>query len=136
MNSTKLLLGVFAALLSLLVTFHAETQSFPVLSKITDSNGHPPAGLSGGIMWEDLHKAGVLYDRVVYLNQMASPLQGFWPVADNPANGGGQDGKGKGQMQKHNTFRPWPNAYLVQLTDENGKPLDAAARAAYQNPGY
>jgi len=25
---------------------------------------------------------------------------------------------------------------MVQLTDENGKPLDAAARTAYQNPGY
>ena len=46
------------------------------------------------------------------------------------------DGNGKGQMKKHYTFRPWPNAYLVQITDAAGKPLDAAARTAYQNPGY
>jgi hypothetical protein len=92
--------------------------------------------LSEGLQWEDLHNAGILYERVVYLNQMASPLTGLWPVAANTASGNGQNGNGKGQMQKHYTFRPWPNAYLVQLTDETGKPLDAAARAAYQNPGY
>ena len=92
--------------------------------------------LSEGIAWEDQHNAGILYDRVVYLNQMASDKTGLWPVADNPSNGNGQDGNGKGQMKKHFTFRPWPNAFLVQLTDESGKPLDAAARAAYQNPGY
>ena len=67
---------------------------------------------------------------------MASPLQGLWPVAANPAGGNGQDGNGKGQMKKEFTFRPWPNAFLVQLTDADGKPLDAAARKAYQNPGY
>jgi hypothetical protein len=92
--------------------------------------------LSEGLAWEDLHNAGLLYDRVIYNNQMASDRQGLWPVASNTANGTGQDGNGKGQMKKHYTFRPWPNAYLVQLTDENGKALDAAARAAYQNPGY
>lgn len=92
--------------------------------------------LSEGIAWEDLHNAGILYERVVYLNQMASDKVGLWPVADNPASGNGQNGNGKGQMQKHYTFRPWPNSYLVQLTDENGNPLDAAARDAYQNPGY
>jgi hypothetical protein len=92
--------------------------------------------LSEGLAWEDQHNAGILYDRTIYLNQMASPLQGRWPVAFNTAGGNGQDGNGKGQMFKHYTFRPWPNAYLVQLTDENGNPLDAAARAAYQNPGY
>ena len=92
--------------------------------------------LSEGIAWEDLHNAGILYDRVIYLNQMASDKTGLWPVADNPASGNGQDGNGKGQMKKYYTFRPWPNSYLVQLTDANGKPLDAAAIAAYQNPGY
>jgi starch-binding outer membrane protein, SusD/RagB family len=92
--------------------------------------------LSEGIAWEDLHNAGILYDRVIYNNQMASPLPGLWPRADNPAGGNGQDGNGKGQMKKEYTFRPWPNSFLVQLTDENGKPLDATARAAYQNPGY
>jgi len=39
-------------------------------------------------------------------------------------------------MAKHHTFRPWPNAFLVQLTDANGKLLDDAAKSAYQNPGY
>jgi starch-binding outer membrane protein, SusD/RagB family len=92
--------------------------------------------LSEGLAWEDLHNAGILYERVVYQNQMASPLAGQWPVSDNPVGGNGQDGNGKGQMQKHYTFRPWPNAYLVQLTDEKGTPLSAEARKAYQNPGY
>jgi hypothetical protein len=92
--------------------------------------------LSEGLAWEDLHNAGILYERTIYLNQMASPLTGLWPTAANTANGNGQNGNGKGQMQKHYTFRPWPNAYLVQLTDETGAPLDAAARKTYQNPGY
>ena len=92
--------------------------------------------LSEGIAWEDQHNAGILYDRVVYLNQMASDKSGLWPIAFNTASGNGQNGNGKGQMKKHYTFRPWPNNYLVLLTDETGKPLDDAARAAYQNPGY
>lgn len=92
--------------------------------------------LSEGIDWEDQHNAGILYDRSINLNQMASNKTGIWPVAFNTANGNGQNGNGKGQMQKLHTFRPWPNAYLVQLTDETGKPIDAAGRAAYQNPGY
>lgn len=92
--------------------------------------------LGEGINWEDLHNAGILYDRVVHLNQMASDKTGLWPVADNPENGNGQDGNGKGQVKPFHTFRPWPNVYLVQLTDETGKTLDAAAMAAYQNPGY
>lgn len=92
--------------------------------------------LSEGLAWEDQHNAGILYDRLVYLNQMASDKSGLWPVADNPAGGNGQNGNGKGQVQKFHTFRPWPNAYLVQLTDEKGVPLDGAARSAYQNPGY
>jgi starch-binding outer membrane protein, SusD/RagB family len=92
--------------------------------------------LAEGTLWEDQHNAGILYERTIYLNQMASSLAGLWPVAFNTANGNGQNGNGKGQMQKHFTFRPWPNAYLVQLTDEEGKPLDAAAMTAYQNAGY
>lgn len=92
--------------------------------------------LGEGMLWEDLHNAGILYERTIYLNQMASPLQGRWPVATNTASGNGQNGNGKGLMRKEYTFRPWPNAYLVLLTDANGKPLDAAAQAAYQNPGY
>lgn len=92
--------------------------------------------LSEGIAWEDQHNAGILYDRVVYLNQMASDKAGLWPVAFNTASGNGQNGNGKGQMKKHYTFRPWPISYILLLTDETGKPLDDAARAAYQNAGY
>ncbi|MCM5527298.1 RagB/SusD family nutrient uptake outer membrane protein [Parasegetibacter sp. NRK P23] len=92
--------------------------------------------LSEGITWEDQHNAGILYERTIYHNQMASPLTGRWPVSANTSGSSGQDGNGKGLMQKHYTFRPWPNQYLSQLTDETGKPLDAAGRAAYQNPGY
>jgi hypothetical protein len=91
---------------------------------------------SEGLRWEDLHNAGLLYDRVEYLNQMASDKPGLWPVASNTENGNGQDGNGKGQMKKAFTFRPWPNSYLVQLTDANGKTLDNSQIAAYQNPGY
>jgi len=92
--------------------------------------------LGEGIMWEDLHNAGILYDRVMQYNQMASNRVGLWPVATNTAGGNGQDGNGKGQMQKHQTFRMWPFNYLIQLTDENGRALDATQRSEYQNPGY
>lgn len=92
--------------------------------------------LSEGIAWEDQHNAGILYDRIEYLNQMASDKTGLWPVADNPSSGNGQDGNGKGTMQKFYTFRIWPKAYLDLLTDEAGLPLDADAKASYQNPGY
>lgn len=92
--------------------------------------------LAEGTLWEDLHNAGILYDRVIYLNQMASPLSGLWPVAFNIANGNGQNGNGKGQMKKEFTFRPWPADYLLLLTDESGQALDANAISAYQNLGY
>jgi hypothetical protein len=92
--------------------------------------------LAEGMLWEDLHNAGILYERMIYLNQMASPLAGRWISAANTANGNGQDGNGKGQMKKEFTFRPWPNDFLRQLTDANGQALDASALAAYQNPGY
>jgi len=92
--------------------------------------------LAEGTLWEDLHNAGILYERVIYLNQMASAQAGLWPTAFNTANGNGQNGNGKGTMQKYHTFRPWPSSYLVQLTDDKGKPLDAATMSAYQNPGY
>jgi starch-binding outer membrane protein, SusD/RagB family len=92
--------------------------------------------LSEGLAWEDQHNAGILYDRIEYLNQMASDKTGLWPVSDNPTSGNGQNGNGKGTMQKFYTFRIWPKAYLDLLTDEKGIPLDASAKAAYQNPGY
>ncbi len=92
--------------------------------------------LGEGLAWEDQHNTGILFDRVDYFNQMASSRTGLWPVAFNTEGGNGQNGNGKGQYQKFHTFRPWPNAYLVQLTDENGKTLDAPAMTAYQNSGY
>jgi hypothetical protein len=92
--------------------------------------------LSEGLAWEDLHNAGILYERVVYLNQMASDKAGLWPVAANTALGNGQDGNGKGVYIKEYTFRPWPNIYLSLLTDQSGNPLDAGGRQEYQNPGY
>jgi len=92
--------------------------------------------LSEGLAWEDQHNAGILYDRIMYLNQVASDKAGLWPVAYNTVSGNGQNGNGKGTMQKHYTFRVWPKAYIDLLTDEKGIPLDAAARASYQNPGY
>jgi hypothetical protein len=92
--------------------------------------------MSEGLAWEDLHNAGILYDRVQHLNQMASDKAGGWPVAFNTEGGNGQNGNGKGQMKRTYTFRPWPASYLLQLTDADGRLLDAAARTAYQNPGY
>jgi hypothetical protein len=92
--------------------------------------------LSEGLAWEDLHNAGILYERVIYYNQMASDQAGLWPVATNTANGNGQDGNGKGQYKKHHTYRPWPNAFLTLITDESGNLLSADERQAYQNPGY
>jgi hypothetical protein len=92
--------------------------------------------LSEGLAWEDQHNAGILFDRIMYLNQVASNKTGLWPVAYNTLGGNGQDGNGKGTMQEFYTFRVWPKAYLDLLTDEKGLPLDAAAKAAYQNPGY
>lgn len=95
--------------------------------------------LGEGYGWEDQHNAGILFERTYYSNQMASSLTGYWPVSDNPSSGNGQNGNGKGQLSpamKYLTFRPWPNAYLVQLTNEDGTLLDEAARKAYQNPGY
>ena len=43
--------------------------------------------LSEGLSWEDQHNAGILYNRVMYSNQMASSMQGLWPVSDNPSGG-------------------------------------------------
>ena len=92
--------------------------------------------LSEGLRWEDLHNAGILYERTIYSNQMASDQAGLWPVATNTENGNGQDGNGKGLMQPFHTFRPWPNQYLSLLTDDQGNTLDEEARSQYQNPGY
>jgi len=48
----------------------------------------------------------------------------------------GAKGVGKGNFQKYHTFKCWPTSVLELLTDDKGNALDAAAKAAYQNPGY
>lgn len=90
------------------------------------------------VLYEGIHHAGIQYERVQYRQQLGSSLRtNHWPVASNiAANGQGQNGQGKGFFQPFHTFRPWPQAYILLLTDENGTLLDQAARKAYQNPGY
>ena len=56
--------------------------------------------LAEGTLWEDLHNAGILYDRTIYLNQMASPMTGLWPVAYNTVSGNGQNGQWKRADEK------------------------------------
>ncbi len=92
--------------------------------------------------WEDLHNAGILYDRIYYRDQMGAPATSTgttdFPFAlDDVSTGGiGARGIGKGIFDKHHTFKAWPQSFLDLLTDANKNPLDAAAKAAYQNPGY
>jgi hypothetical protein len=91
---------------------------------------------------EDLHNAGILYDRIYYRDQMGAPTSSTgttdypFPL-DNISTGTvGARGIGKGMFQKYHTFKSWPTSYLELLTDDKGNPLSAAAKAAYQNAGY
>lgn len=92
--------------------------------------------------WEDLHNAGILYDRVYYRDNMGAPAASTGTIdfpfpLDNISTGNiGARGTGKGQLQKYHTFKAWPQSFLELLTDENGSPMAADAKAAYQNPGY
>jgi hypothetical protein len=92
--------------------------------------------------WEDLHNAGILYDRVCYRDQMGAPSSStgttdFPFVIDDISTGTiGATGTGKGIFDKHHTFKAWPQSFLDLLTDENKNPLGAGDKAAYQNPGY
>ena len=88
------------------------------------------------VVYEGIHHAGIQLERVLHNNQMASSKAGNWPVADNPVNGNGQNGNGKGSFTAKNTFKPYPQAFIDMLTDENGATLSAEAKAKYQNPGY
>lgn len=89
------------------------------------------------ILYEGIHHAGIQYDRIQYHQQMGSKIDGIWPVAANvSAEGLGQNGRGKGQMEPFHTFRPWPQDYLNMMMNEDGSMLDDAGKAAYQNPGY
>jgi hypothetical protein len=92
---------------------------------------------------EDLHNAGILYERVYYRDMLGAPSSSTgttnfpFPKDDLGGTGTiGAKGVGKGNFQKYHTFKCWPTAALELLTDEEGKPLDAGARSAYQNPGY
>ena len=94
---------------------------------------------------EDLHNAGILWDRVYYRDYFGAPVESTgtadYPFPYDPhdvAEYGirGAIGTGRGQFDKHHTFKAWPIGYLQLLTDEEGNALDATAMAAYQNPGY
>lgn len=92
--------------------------------------------------WEDLHNAGILYDRVYYRDNMGAPTASTgtddfpFPNDDISTGNIGARGVGKGQFQKYHTFKAWPQSFLELLTDENGSPMAADAKTAYQNPGY
>jgi hypothetical protein len=91
---------------------------------------------------EDLHNAGLLYDRIYYHDMMGAPAASTGTTAfpfpkDDISKGGiGALGAGKGTLDRKYTFKPWPLVFLQLLTDENNNPLDASSIAAYQNPGY
>lgn len=93
---------------------------------------------------EDLHNAGILYERVVARDQLGAPTTStgtqYFPFPSDDVDGGGTGtgatGIGKGRFERKHTFFPWPQAFLDLLTDENGNALDDAAKKAYQNYGY
>lgn len=92
--------------------------------------------------WEDLHNAGILYERVVARDMMGAPASStgtaLYPFPLDDINNGkiGATGKGKGVFERKHTFKPWPKAYLDLLTDEDGNALTPAAVKEYQNYGY
>ena len=94
---------------------------------------------------EDLHNAGILWERVYYRDMMGAPSTSTgtadfpFPVDQDDVDAGGilgAQGMGKGQFDKHHTFKAWPTSYLQLLTNENGQPLTQEEIDAYQNPGY
>ncbi|MBN2213499.1 MAG: RagB/SusD family nutrient uptake outer membrane protein [Bacteroidales bacterium] len=94
---------------------------------------------------EDLHNAGILYDRVYYRDYFGAPATSTgtedhpFPYDQHDVALGqpvGAIGTGRGQFDKHHTFKAWPIGYLQLLTDEEGNALTAADRQEYQNPGY
>lgn len=88
------------------------------------------------IYYENLHHSGLQADRIIYHNQIASPLQNYWDKADNLLNGQGQDGNGKGFFKPQYTLHPFPQTILDMLTDDNNNLLTDDAKKAYQNYGY
>lgn len=92
---------------------------------------------------EDLHNAGILYERIVARDQLGAPASSTgtrnfpFPKDDVAGSTGiGATGIGKGTVERKHTFFPWPQGFLDLLTDENGNALDDAAKKAYQNYGY
>ena|GEM_PF-128682 len=94
---------------------------------------------------EDLHNAGILYERVRDRDMLGAPATSTgttafpFPIDDPGSSTGvsiGATGVGKGQFQKYHTFKPWPTAFLQLLTDEENSALTDEEKAAYQNPGY
>jgi len=88
------------------------------------------------VLYDGIHHAGIQLERVLHHNQLASSKQGNWPVSDNPINGNGQDGNGKGVFTSTHTFKPFPQTFVDLLTDENNTPLTPEEKRKYQNPGY
>jgi len=88
------------------------------------------------VVYEGIHHAGIQLERVLHHSQLASSKTGNWPSSDNPLNGNGQDGNGKGVFSATHTFKPFPQSYMNMLTDENGKILEGSQMSRYQNPGY
>jgi len=92
--------------------------------------------------WEDLHNAGILYERVYYRDEMGAPITSTgtinfpFPKDDISTGNKGALGYGKGFFDKHHTFKPWPVSFLKLLTDENGNPLTDEQIKNFQNPGY
>ena len=88
------------------------------------------------IYYEWLHHSGWQADRIMYHDQVGSPLTGLWDSADNLVNGTGPTGNGLGAFKPAYTLKPFRQSLLDLLTDENGALLDASAKKAYQNYGY
>ena len=92
--------------------------------------------------WEDLHNAGILYDRVYYRDNMGAPAASKgttdfpFPTDDISTGTIGARGIGKGLFQKYHTFKAWPQSFIELLTDDKNSPMSAEAKAAYQNDGY
>jgi hypothetical protein len=88
------------------------------------------------VLYDGIHHAGIQLERMLHHNQIGSSRVGNWPASDNPVNGNGQDGNGKGVFSSIHTFKPFPQTFIDLLTDENNAPLTPEAKKKYQNPGY
>lgn len=94
------------------------------------------------VYYEVLHHSGLQAERIQWHHQIASNANnttykaGSWDRSDNTTASTGQDGQPKGYFQNYMTLKPFPQAFLDLLTDENGNALSAEAKNAYQNYGY